>query len=1149
MRKLLPTLGLLCLSSGMALAQTAGEITGEIQDPSGATVPNVPVTATNTATNVARSTTTNTAGIYSFPDLTPGLYQVKAAAPGFEVQIKTNFQLQVQQTARIDFKLVVGQATQTVEVSATGELLATEGATVGTVIEEKRITDLPLNGRSFFSLVALSPAVQVNFGAPAQAANREGGTRASLTMSLAGARATWSNYTLDGITNTDVDFNLYILLPSVDALQEFKVQSGIYPAEFGRELGQVNVSTKPGGNSYHGTGFDFLRNDALDARPYDFFASSRTATNPSPASQPYRQNQYGGTLSGPIRIPKIFDGRNRLFFMSNYEGFKSRTTNTNTATTMTARMRSGDFSIDPANGIGVAAVLQDPLTRTLQPSGQYTSASFPGNVIPQSRFDKNSVFLLGRFNPLPNINQATTGLPLINYQYLAKTPVDKDQVTERIDFNENSNSQWFGRYSWTDESTISPGLTTDGSTLYTRASQWVVANTRILSSTRVNEARFGYNSLYNSISQQLANIEDVDAEIGVPIAITDKSSWGIPNISLGNNLSGFGNATSSPFTINDKYYQGVDNFSWIIGRHSLRMGGEYRYNEFPQVGNEFPRGQFFFPGNYTEVNSVTNSQSGGYAGADFLLGYSTRVDIAVALAQADYRSSEWAGYIDDTWKVRPHLTISAGLRWEVGQPLLDKLGKEVSIQLNQTLPYTANVQTGLPVLVRAGSGNFYDGLDFRYVPNQSGAPAIQTARDGRLGPRLINTDYNNFAPRLGIAYSPSDKWSFRTGFGIFFSQESKNSIFDNSRGLGGRASVIPSTLYTQPQIGFTNFLNASQLPVNVTAGLIWGTAPNLATAYTMNYLFNVQRVLSKGATLELGYNGTESRKLQMLTNQNAPIPGNGPAITRFPYPSFSGIQYLSGDGVGNYNNLTAKLTERMGNNLTALFSYTWSKALDDQSAIRGAGNEFAPENSHCRSCDYGPSTFNVPQRFVTSILYTLPFGRGQQFLNHGGIVDRIVGGWQVSTIATVSSGLPVETTSWDSAGTNFAPPSARLNCTGISPYLSDPTHDFYWNIAAFSNPLVGTYGNCGRNNLIGPHRINFDFSTIKDFHITERQALQFRMEMFNAPNHVELGSPNANWGNTSPAPAAPAASFAQDHALANGNNTMRQIQFALKYNF
>jgi hypothetical protein len=1160
-RHLAIIVGLLALACGIASAQTAGEINGTITDPSGASVPNVPVTATNSETNVARSTTTNTSGLYSFPDLVPGTYQVKVAAQGFDTQIKTNIGLQVQQVARVDFALAVGQSTQTIEVSATGELLATEGATVGTVIEEQRITDLPLNGRSFFSLVALTPAVTIGFGAPAQASGREGGSRAALTMSLAGSRATWSNYTLDGISNTDVDFNLYILLPSIDAIQEFKVQSGVYPAEFGREAGQVNVSTKPGTNTYHGTLFEFLRNDFFDARPYDFVGNH-------PAKAAFRQNQYGGTLSGPVRIPKIINGKNRLFFMSNYEGYKSRTTTVSTATTMPAAMIAGNFSVDPVTKIGVATALQDPLTRAIV-NGQWTSTPFAGNIIPGSRLDKNSLLLATKFYPLPNLTQATTGFPLNNYTYNVPVPVNKNQVTERIDFNESAGSQWFGRYSWTNESNtnFTPGITVDGNTLFTRASEWEASNTRILSPTKVNEFRFGYNSLYNVVTQQLANKENVDAEIGVPVPITDPNSWGVPNISLGDNLSSFGNPTASPFTINDKIYQFIDNFSWVVGKHALRFGGEYRYNQFPQVGNEFPRGQFFFGngGLFTAVDSSTNTttgsvtQTGGYNGADFLLGNVARADFAVALASADFSNGEWAAYIDDTWKVKPHLTISAGLRWEVEQPLLDSSGKEVNAQLNQALPYTANVANPAlhPVLVRAGTGGFYDDLNFRYVGNTSACgtpiayagcvtPPVLTARDGRLGARLTKTDYNNFAPRLGLAWSPTDKWSVRAGFGIFFSQESKNSIFDLSRGLGGRATILP-TVYAQPTTTYSNFINAASLPVNASAGLIWGIAPNLATTYSLNYLLNIQRTLSKGTTLEVGYNGIQDRKLALLTDQDFPILGNSANILRFPYPEFTGIQYLSTDGVGKYNNLTAKLSQRVGKNLTTLFSYTWSKALDDSSAIRGSGNEFAPENPHCRSCDYGYSTFNIPQRFVASILYTLPFGKGQTFLNHGGVLDRVVGGWQFSTIATIQDGMPVDTTGWDSGGTQFNPSSNRLNCVaGVDPYLPNPTPNFYLNPAAFTNPLVGTLGNCARNSLRGPHQVNVDFSTIKDFHVTERQSLQLRVEMFNAPNHVELGNPNANWGNSNPAPAAPATTFGQDRSTAA---SMRQIQFALKYKF
>ena len=1129
--------------SGSAWAQTLGSIVGEVKDASGAVAPNAKVTAVNTETNVSRETLTNSAGIYTFPGLVPGNYTVKVEAPGFQLMRRAGIELQVQQTANIDFVLAIGQATQTVEVSGVATLLNTEDATVGTVIEQRRITELPLNGRNFFSLVALSPNVTYGFTPAQQASGRLGGTRSTLTMSLSGARATWANYTLDGITNTDVDFNTYIMLPSVDALQEFKVQSGIYPAEFGREAGQLNVSTKPGGNAFHGSAYEFLRNNKLDARAYDFLASTRSATNPSPVSTPYRQNQYGFTLSGPVRIPKIFNGKNRLFFMSNFEGFKSRTTTTSIATTMPQAMRDGDYS-------GIPNTLLDPLTRTGTPPNVVTTP-YPGNKVPSNRFDKASLLLMSKFFPLPNL-PASTGLPNRNYQYLVKTPVDKVQFNQRIDFNESTKSQWFGRYSWTDELTVNPGLTLDGSTTYTRASQWVVSNVRTISPSKVNEARFGLNSLYNSIAQQLAGVEDVDAEIGVPFKVADTNSWGIPSIQLSQNLTSFGNNTSSPFTINDKVYQFVDNFSWAMGKHSLRFGGEYRYNQFPQVGNEFPRGQFFFGGQFT---GNPNTQGTGYSGADFLQGYMNNAIIAVALVSSDFRNSEWATYIDDTWKISPRLTINLGLRWEVAQPMFDKSGRGVNIQLNGPLADTANVSdiSKHPVYVRTGSGGFYDGIDFRYQAyyaaqgqQVAGSPPLQVVRDGRLGGRLIATDYNNFAPRLGIAYSPNDRWVVRSGFGFFYSQESKNSIFDLNRGLGGRTGRVPDNTYSAPNFGYTNFINASVLPVTLPIGLTWGADYHLPTTYSMSYIFNVQRQLGRATTLEAGYNGSLSRHTANLINAAQPLPGTTPVLTRMPYPEFgsAGIQFLKNDGVANYNGLGLKLSQRFGSNLTTLVSYTWSKALDDGSAIRGPGNDFVAEDARCRACDYGYSTFNIPQRFVTSILYTLPFGKGHSLLNRGGIVNEVFGGWQISTITTIQSGSATETSSWDSAGIVFSPNGNRTNCVaGANPVFDNPTAGAWYNPAAFYNTVAPEFGNCARNNLRGPRQVNIDFSTVKDFRIREGHSLQFRMEMFNAPNHVELGTPNTGWGSSN---KAAVSSFGQITSTRAG---MRQIQFALKYNF
>jgi hypothetical protein len=1128
--------------------QTGGQITGEVRDPSGAAIPSAAVTVTNTATNVTRSTTTNSSGLYSFPDLTPGRYQVKVNSPGFDVMLKTNVELQVQQTARLDFDLAVGQATQTIEVGANAAQIATDNATIGTVIEQRSIVELPLNGRSFFSLVALSPNVTYGFSPAQQASARLGGTRSALTISMSGARATWSNYTLDGITNTDVDFNTYILQPSVDALQEFKVQSGIYPAEFGREAGQVNVSTKPGSNEYHGTLFEFLRNNALDARNYDFSSASRSAANPSPASTPYRQNQYGFTLGGPVRIPKLFNGTNRLFFMSNFEGFNSRTTTSSFATTLTAAMRNGDFSAVPT-------ALQDPLTR----SGTFpniTSTPFPGNQIPATRFDKNSLLLMNKFFPLPN-QPAAPGLPLRNYQYLSKIPVDKNNLTERIDFNQSARSQWFGRYSWTAESTLTPGITSnDGQTLYTRASQWVVSNVRTISPTKVNEARFGYNSLFNNITQQLAGVENVDSELGIPVSVTDKNSWGIPNIQLTNNLTSFGNPTSSPFQINDRIFQGVNNFSWVLGKHSLRMGGEYRHDEFPQLGNEFPRGQFFFTGQFTNKISAT-SQTGGYSGADFLMGDMNNSIIAVALASADFSNNEWAAYIDDTWRIHPHLTLSLGLRWEVAQPMKDASGNEVSVQMNAPISATANVQdmSQHPVYVRAGNGNFYDGLNFIYKAywaaqgaNVAGSPPLQVARDGRLGDRLVNTNYKDFAPRLGIAWSPSDRWSVRGGFGMFYSQESKNSIFDLNRGLGGRTGQVTPTTYGLPAFSYTDFINTAALPATIPLGLTWGVNPHLPTTYTMQYVLDVQRAIGKSTTLEAGYTGSQSRHLDDLINAGQPVPGTAPVVTRLPYPEFAaaGIQYLHADGIGNYNSLGVKFDQRFGTNLTTLLSYTYSRSLDDGSAIRGPGNDFVPENSLCpRTCEYGPSDFNEPHRFVASIIYSLPFGKGQRMLNRGGIVNQVAGGWQVSTITTMQSGAVTETATYDSGGVVFSPSGARLNCVaGAAQVLPNPNQNGWFNPAAFFNPVPGTFGNCGRDNLRGPRQVNIDFSAIKNFRLAEQKNLQFRMEMFNAPNHVELGTPSASWGGSSS--VTPPSNFGY---ITSTRASMRQIQFALKLNF
>jgi hypothetical protein len=1091
---------------GLSLfAQTQGTITGEVRDQSGAAVANALVKVTNIATNASRNTESNTEGLYSFPSLVPGPYEVRIEAKGFR-SAASRIELQVQQTARVDVTLQVGQVTEIIDVVANTALLSTDNATVGTVIEERRIVDLPLNGRNFLQLVSLSPNVTYGFGTPGQAAGRQGGTRTEQNISVSGMRGVWNNYTLDGIANTDVNFNLYILLPSVDALQEFKVQSGVYPAEFGRSATQINVSTKPGTNEFHGTAYWFHRNSALDAQPYDF--DGRKPQNP-----PFRWNQYGGTLAGPA-------WKSKLFFMANFEGYKVRQSGIGFWTTPTKAMRGGDFTASPR------PVITNP----------FTGQPFPGKQIPASMLDKTSQKML-EFWPEPNLNKTELDR---NYQQTTKNTTDKDQFTTRVDWNESSGSQWFGRFSWTDEGQLIGGLPMSGSTLITRAKQYMVSNTRVLSPTKVNEFRFGYNMIYNEIGNELGGVRNVVKELGLPMPTEPPASWGIPTIDVQDPYSDFGNSVNGPFIIDNKIFQVLDNFSWVRGKHSIRFGGEYRYDIYDQIGNEFPRGRFSADGRYS-----------GDGAADFLIGTLSRAEVALALAQSQFRANNVGLYIDDVWRMTSKLTMNVGLRWEFFQPYLDKSQTSVnSVQkLFSAIPNDPNPDAH-PLAVRAGNGEFYEGRSFRYLTDlralgMGSAVPIKYARDTSiLGERLINSDWNNFAPRLGFAYSPNDKWSIRTGFGIFYSAESGNSRFDMNRGMGGRLDRVASSAGEPPNTSWNNFLDPSQLPVAVASAYLWGVVPEVGTSYSMMYLLNVQRTLGRNSSLEVGYNGAQHRRVQMLQNRNAPIPGTTNILLRRPAPEYGFQQIVVGGGYGDYNGLGVKYTYRASAGFTANAGYTWSKAMDNSSAIRGTTADITPQDNRCLDCEYGFSAYNTPHRFVLSTIYPLPFGKGQRFANTSAIANQFVGGWQVGTILTWQSGRPINTAAgYDAPGTgSFGDP--RLNTNGGNPNRPSEkrTTESWWNVGAFYYTAPGTFGNIDRNRLIGPSQATWDFSVLKDFFILEGHRLQFRFEAFNFPNHPNWGNPGAAWGRNA---LQPDVGFGRIRTT----GTMRQLQFGLKYVF
>jgi len=1091
-------LSVLLASALPSFAQTFGQITGMVADTTGGVLIGASVTVTNTQTGFTRTDQLNSAGVYVFPNLLPGVYNVRVEMDGFRSGARNAIELQVQQTVRIDFSLEVGSVTETVETTA--PLLNTEDTTLGTVIDNRRIVDLPLNGRNFLQMVTLTPNVSASFANPGSSGPRQGGNRSEQALSISGGRREWNYFTLDGINNTDVNFNSYIFLPSIDALQEFKVETGVYSAEFGRELGQVSVTTKSGTNVYHGAVWEFLRHNKFDALPYAFAGNV-------PTSSPFKWNQFGFTLGGPVQIPKLIDGKDKLFFMGNYEGFRLRNQSQTLYSVPSVAMRSGNFS-------ELSATIRDPLT----------NAPFPGNTIPAARLSPVSLALLKYY---PTANQPTSSL-INNYLAVNQNRTDKDQMTIRIDYAQSAESSWYGRYSWTDESAFSGGIRLNGSVVSTRAQQAVFDNTRVLSPTLVNELRVGYNNFFNHSGGELNNVLDAVTEVGIPIpTVVPPDAWGLPSIGIAG-FAGFGDNSESPFINRNQNWQFIDNLSWSRGSHFVKFGGELRFDHYNQDGNQFARGSAGF----------ANNIASGNAFADYMLGYLGTWAYASGLAVARLRAVSQAYYISDTWKIRPNVTINAGLRYEFIPPWTDKAGRQIvaDIPLNTPTPQVAD-RSLHPVLVRTGTGDFYENAGIRYAPD------IQVARDGRFGKRLIQADYTNFAPRLGIAWSATPKMVLRAGVGRFYVQDIGNIVFDKSRNLNGRLTVqsTSANLISTWQDPF-NFGGGN--PCNTPAGVLCVVRPlvltdniDRKTPFVDQYEFSVQRQLNNTTSLEASYLASQGRRLQRWINlANQPIPGTTPIVSRSPFPEFGLFQGASNVGYSNYDSLGVKLTRRYANGLTILGAYTLSKSTDIGSGIRTLGTDpLSPQDSHCLSCEHGLSVFDQRHRFVTSAVYDLPFGPGRKYLTDG-VLGKVIGGWKLTSVVTLASGFPLTV----SAGEDTANIGncCRPNLVpGVSTKLDNPTINQWFNTAAFSRAPNGTFGTSGRSVVTGPGIVNWDFSTSKDFHFTEQYYLQFRFEAFNFLNHPNWGDPNTNFSNVA---------FGR---IISTRTEMRQLQFGLKLVF
>lgn len=1151
------------------VGQTAGSVAGHLVDPLGAKLADTEVILTDVDTNTFRATQSTSAGDYTFTEVPPGTYMLQAKHVGFKAVQSEAFAVQVQQSVRLDLRLEVGAVTESVTVTASGALLQSDNASLGTVVENAEINELPLNGRNYLSLVALASNVNTLSPASGQAGSRLGGERASQSIAVGGQRIMFNYFTLDGVNNTDPDFNTYVGLPSIDGIQEFKVQTGVYSAEFGHEASQVNVLTKSGTNSYHGTAYDFIRNDVADAKPYYFFYNIAP-----PKTSPYKWNDFGFELDGPIRIPKIFNGKDKLFFMVDDEWRHIRQTNQANAVVPSPAIAAGNFQGFTAAD-GTSVVLYDPATADAQGFGK---TPFPNNIIPASRVSPISTALLKYLGTSTGAFYSG-GKVVNNYAYSTTTPQDRQSLTVRGDYNQSAKLQWSFRYSAGNEKLISTGLLGAGSKTITNYYQYLGSNTWTVSPRLVNEARFGYTNFYNSTGLLSAFTTDVVTPLGIPgLSGGVPSTWGIPAVSFGSGASSgttksiwssFGDlGGDGPYVVTDPMWQIVDNVSLIRGRHSLRLGFEYNRQTFNQLGNQFSRGQFSSQPLATAlstkaVGSTPAALSGGDSMADFLLGHLYSSTVAVAVANANYVRNVESAYVDDTYKLSPTVTISAGLRYELTPPWNDTFGNNFNLAI-PAMPTQYATSTSIPAnlwpyYVRQGSctaDHVYDGINVRWTASTVGNGPAPVCSNGLLpnGP-LLKTQYKNLAPRLGFSFTPNSNLVIRAGYGLFYSQDIGNAYFDMARNIAGRVSAtnLDSTApYPNSTLTWANAAPGgtgavSNLPANTTA---FTNAVSHKTTSTQQFLLNVQQQVGKFWSFEVGYQGAVNRHLYGFKNINVATPpgyvpnGAGTSVaSRTPFANVGGVQYVHDEGTGNYHAASVKANRRFSKGFSVIASYTFSKSLDDTSGLRNQGNDqLFPQDNRCLACEYGPSAFDVRNRFVGSALYELPIGVGKLVPVNNRFLNAVIGGWQVGGVFTHQTGaigtplVGADNSQISAAGGNFD----RPNPTGVSPYLSGSarTVDTWINRAAFTKAPVGFFGTVSRGSYTGPALTNLDVSLHKVLLMpyNEKHQLSIRFEAFNVLNHPNWGAPNLNFSSST-------------FGRISSAGTLRQLQLAAKYQF